>query len=112
MSEITLMLRDLAAQLGVTVDYLWPLLVKRVLVWWYSQVIAVGLLSLSSITFWMIGMYGDRKDWDSDGVGLIYAVSIILLGLAVIMGLVTIGNLDYLLTPEAVAIDRIIGQIG
>jgi hypothetical protein len=111
MGEITLMLRDLAAQLGVTVDYLWPLLVKRVVVWWYSQVAAVGLLGFSSLIFGMIGNYGDEHDWDDDGVGAVYLISIILLVASVIFGLVVIANLDYLITPEAVAIDRILGQL-
>ena len=108
-------LRDLAAQIGVTVDSLWPALVGRVMVdAWTAVGIGLALLvcgSIAGVRLLRWVAVREKKDhWDDSGIG--WAICGVLCLVAAVVGLVLIGcSLANAVFPEAAALSYFRGLI-
>ena len=112
MEEITVLLRDLAAQLGVTVEYLWPFFVKQTVVSWYSWMLGDVFSLIFGVVSFKIAI-PLSKDYETEGWGIALGIAG---GFALITGFIlvvsTLCSLDCLLAPEAVTFKNLLGNIG
>jgi len=108
MEQITDLLRELAAQLGVGAEYLWPLLVKQTIVKWWSMIIMAGILIVSGLlTIGLAFLGADKLGWE-DGGAFIGVVGFLATGAGIVTLAVAVTCLDYLLVPEAATIQRLL----
>ena len=112
MEETTVLLRDLAAQLGVTVEYLWPFLVKQTVISWYSWLLG-GVFSLIFGVVSLKIAIPLSKDHETEGWGLALGIAG---GFALVTGFVLVVivlcSLDCLFVPEAVTFKTLLRSIG
>ena len=112
MEEITVLLRDLAAQLGVTVEYLWPFLVKQTVISWYSWMLGGVFALLTGVVSFKIAI-PLTKDYETEGWGIALGIAG---GFALVTGFIlvtcTLCSLDCLFAPEAVTFKNLLGSIG
>jgi len=113
MNEIADVLQDLADQLGTSVEYLWPLMVKQ------TQIDYVGFV-LFCIVMSAIALYIDRKIPRPDGwfeecdvnpahlAGFIARVASILFP---VVALALLAQVSTFLVPEAATIERLLDMV-
>ena len=112
MEEITVLLRDLAAQLGVTVEYLWPFLVKQTVVSWYSLMLG-GVFSLIFGVVSLKIAIPLSKDYETEDWGIVLGiVGGVALVTWFILVICTLCSLDCLLVPEAVTFKNLLCNVG
>jgi len=118
--QIAELLRDMAQQLGTSVEYLWPLLVKKTIVDWCAQ---AGLVTLGTVV-WVavtVMMYRPVKRWHksvSCQEDFWFPFSLLSLFLWVLptLSIVAVfceiwGSMSSLLVPEAATIERLIALL-
>jgi hypothetical protein len=113
MEQIAPLLEDLAAQLGTTVEYLWPMFVAKTKIQYVMFLILVStLFAISSFVSWRSLVAGKADDWD-DGAWfpavVISGVAFGFFGAALFDALTRLWILWY---PEVQAIENLIEMIG
>ena len=113
MEQIAPLLEDLAAQLGTTVEYLWPMFVAKTKIQYIMSLIFVPtLFVISSFAFWRSLVAGKANDW-RDGawhfVAMTSCSASCLSGVALFIILMHLWILWY---PEVQAIENLIEMIG
>ncbi|OGC77241.1 hypothetical protein A2619_04470 [candidate division WWE3 bacterium RIFOXYD1_FULL_39_9] len=110
---VTNYLDKIAEKIGVTVEQVWPWLVKQQIVEAYSALILFGffiILTLITIAFLFIGDKYKLFDWD-EGNKYVYFFSILciasLIGL-IASGIATISEVPDLFNPEYQALKDLI----
>jgi len=119
MEQVTQLLRELAQQLGTTVEQLWPFMVAQVRWHWISSATTSMFSILISGAVMLISARKYKKladagmiDGDREfGVFMVLCVS----AGALLFGIVVLGcvlsNMEQLIVPEATAIQNILGMI-
>ena len=114
MDQITDLLRELAAQLGVGAEYLWPLLVKQTVVRWWSLLGVAVFLWILSLFPLKVGLNESKKKYEDksdDFMTAMYMVFAVVVVIAIAVSIVTIGTLDRLIVPEAATIERLLSMV-
>ena len=113
MNEIAPLLEQLAAQLGTTVDYLWPLLVKQTQIDWVACMV---VLLISDVVLLIIAkkLYDWKPDRSNDeeitrGVALCVTGSVF--GFTAIGTMCQLGCISSLIIPEAETIRRLLESL-
>ena len=111
MEKLAEVLQALATQLGVTVEYLLPLLVEKTAVDWVAKTVAVVLfcvpfLALSAAKGKKFLVWCEDEDWG----GLIVTwACLVLFSLVALFGrIVTVG---IFLCPEAATVERLLAMV-
>ena len=115
MKEIAPLLEKLAEKLGVTVEYLWKVLLKQAFISFVTDLIQYALLVIMSVIVWKIAKKVHREIenavWDE--------IAYLPLG-GVIMGILILWIMVFscipttitaLINPEYWALDKILSQI-
>ncbi len=116
--EILQRLDALAAQLGVTVDYLWPLLVRREMM--------DGILSLAlwvpffvivfAAYLWWLRHASKKNLYDGDSGDFVgpftILIGVVVGALLIALPFVLHSGIMHVMNPEAYALQNIIGLIG
>ena len=115
MGQVMQALETLAEKLGVSVEYLWPLLVhKTVMDWW--ALLGVGLFSCGVgvvLSLWARKLWAALDDPIRDGKPtLVTAVAVFSLISGAIMLVVSVMTVSNVLVPEAATVERLIGSLG
>ena len=104
------LLRDLAAQLGTTVENLWPIYVQNVYYIGLTTVVSslVGFLA-AGILSWRLFKHGIklRKDGHYDYDIFLFAGALMLV-FSIVPLFVSINYFRYLIFPEGVALEKLI----
>ena len=115
MEQIATLLEQLAAQLGVGVEYLWPLLVKQTVSRWVGYLIGSSIgIAISYYAFkWGLGTLDDERFKYSDGIpaGLICICSGISMTIFLVMFIRCFMYIDWLFCPEAATVTRLLEMI-
>ena len=109
------MLEVLAAKLGTSVDYLWPLFIKKV------QIESAGYLLLGTVAI-LLGLYAvkllvnrvvknEEKEPSFDVVGSWFGIVVILFNCAFIAGGL-VSQVTNLIIPEPEALRKIMSLLG
>jgi hypothetical protein len=117
MEHIAQLLERLAAELGTSAEYLWPLLVKQTVFIWWSYAATAVLLGLVAVglTKLLVYMIRTLDACDDDAlIGLMVVIAFALLG--DVIGFFTVAikcttSLDWLFVPEAATIQRLLEMI-
>jgi len=113
MDEIADVLRGLADQLGTSVEYLWPLLVKQ------TQIDYVGML-LFLVVVTLVAAYIDKKsrrpdDWFEEyEINPSYYIGFIARILSIFLfvrALLHVAHISQFIVPEAATIERLLDMI-
>lgn len=111
MEKLAEVLQALATQLGVTVEYLWPLLVEKTAVDWVAKTVAVVLLC---VPFLALSVAKGKKFWkwcedeDFPAGALIWGFLVLLAVVALFGRIVTVG---IFLCPEAATVERLLAMV-
>ena len=109
MDKIGELLEQLATQLGVTADYLWPLLVKQTVCdWWGGFIVSTILLCTLlpvSIKCWKLAAEGRRGEEAFAIFGVFTAIGV---GVSLVFFLDHICNISHAITPEAATVERLL----
>jgi len=119
MEQVTQLLRELAQQLGTTVEQLWPFMVAQVRWHWISSATTSMFFILISGAVMLISarkykMLADEGMLDGDrefGTFLVLCISACALLFGIIILGCVLSNMDQLLVPEATAIQNILGMV-
>ena len=120
MSEITALLEQLASEIGVGVDYLWPLLVKQTVVLWWSRLacgVGAALLTVGvGWVFFRLQTAMIEADYDEEDRIIPFLVVDGMVGLASFTAAAACffhcaTSLDWLFVPEAATIQRVLGML-
>lgn len=117
MDKIADLLEKLAAKLGVTVEYLWPLLVKKTQIDWIASmatsvlILVIGIIS-SVIAVKLIDRFFANNPHDFPGLGAVLAAA----GLACtfigfISTITDLGRISAYFVPEAATIHNLIEML-
>jgi hypothetical protein len=117
MDELAVKLAELADKFGVSVEYLWPLLVKKVIIdWWVGTGLLVLFMIISIVTASTLKTaYNNKKSWFWDKYGDISfggAVTIFCWGVMTISVFITflvqLSTISTLFVPEATVIRQLL----
>lgn len=113
MEQIAPLLEDLAAQLGTTVEYLWPMFVAKTKIKYITWLIlSHALLAVSSLVLWRSLVAGKRMDWCDETWGPIAAVSGGFTLCFAISSFAALSDLWVLWYPEVRAIENLFVMVG
>ena len=111
MSEIAELLEKLAQQLGVTVEYLWPLLVKQTVYDWWGGFIAAFIAAVICVIVFK-KLWSKVSESRHEEAAMAYGSMGILAGVFAIISSISvichIENISCVLVPEAATIERLI----
>jgi len=114
MDELAAKLAELADKFGVSVEYLWPLLVKKVVIdWWVGTGICV---LFTIVSFILYKKTSSKPDWgvvnaDGDPSGQGFFTVVVFAGMllmAIIFFLAQICTISTLFVPEATVIQQLL----
>jgi len=110
MEQVDTLLRDLAQQLGTTVEYLWPLYVKMIMIKAWESVGMAVILCLPCIL--ALRYTAKQPTGPSDNVNPKFVggvVLVIIFGFLFFIALcVVVGKFPALICPEAAALNEIL----
>ena len=112
---------ELATQLGTTVEYLWPLMVQKIVIdWWADLAVTCFVGVLSALALWVtVKASKTKSSWFWDGTldmpelgGVFAAIGVVIgcLWFVVSIG-VQLSTISTLFYPEISALEKIAGSI-
>jgi len=115
--EVGMLLRELAGQLGTTVEQLWPSMVRAVWAEWVGGMVAVIIMLVVAVVFARLckKLADEAREERNEAKGdmaIAFGVGAgCIIAACIVFGSVGLGNLDQVIAPEATAAKELLSLV-
>lgn len=106
MEEVASIIRELAEQMGLTVEYLWPYLIKQAIVDWIGGLLVLFLFIFTGAIIYKIG-----KGLEGEDQEILYWAATLMGVVAFVVLFILLLNIDMILVPEADVVDSLLRKV-